>query len=356
MKYYDWNTTLSYNADVTMVVGGRGIGKTYGIRLQLIRDYLKNGSKFVELVRNKADLSGFVSGYFSRIDSNNEFPDYMFNAEGGYAYIAKKLSKKEKNKQLKPKWELCGYYLSMSKAQKVKRNTYDKVKRIILDEAIIDKRLSPYDRYLPNEFSILANLVDTTSREIPNTPDKKRPRVILLGNAVDLLNPYFQRYKIYEPKYGYTWHDSKNMLLHYVKDEEYAKAKMEDTVAGRMLSGTLDGVISAANTFYMGTEDFVFKKPKNAKFSFGVVYKERQYGIWMDDLNGYLYVNTNIPNNSKVVFALTANDNRVNYIMAQRMEKALKGFIDMYYMGIVRFETQYIKESFIEILNLFGVR
>ena len=356
MKYYDWNNTLSYDADVTMVVGGRGIGKTYGARLQFVRDYLKNESRFVELVRNKSDLSAFVNGYFSRIVSNNEFPDYIFNAEGNKAYIAKKLSKKEKNKNLKPKWEIIGHFLAMSQAQKVKRNTYDNVKRIMLDEAIIDKRLSPYDRYLPNEYSILANLVDTTSREIPGTPKKKRPRVLLLGNAVDLVNPYFQRYKIYEPRFGYTWHDGKTMLLHYVKDEEYAKEKMENTVAGRMLAGTLDGVIAAANTFYMGTEDYVFKKPKNAKFYFGIVYKETQYGVWLDDLEGYYYVNMNIPNNARPVFALTASDNRVNYIMAQRMEKALKGFIDMYYIGIVRFETQYVKENFIEILNLFGVR
>lgn len=356
MKYYDWNNTLSYDADVTMVVGGRGIGKTYGARLQFVRDYLKNESRFVELVRNKSDLPGFVNGYFSRIVSNNEFPDYIFNAEGSTAYIAKKLSKKEKNKNLKPKWEVMGYFLALSKAQKVKRNTYDNVKRIMLDEAIIDKRLSPYDRYLPNEYSILASLVDTTSREIPGTPKKKRPRVILLGNAVDLVNPYFQRYKIYEPKFGYTWHDGKTMLLHYVKDEEYAKAKMEDTVAGRMLAGTLDGVISAANTFYMGTEDYVFKKPKYAKFYFGIIYKETQYGVWIDEKEGYYYVNMNIPNNASPIFALTASDNRVNYIMARRMETALKGFIDMYYIGIVRFETQYIKENFIEILNLFGVR
>ena len=355
MKYYDWNNTLSYDADVTMVIGGRGIGKTYGIRLQCVRDYLKNRKRFVALVRNKTDLPAFVSGYFSRIVSNEEFPDYLFKAEGSKAYIAKKITDEDGN-TVKPNWEVCGYFLSLTQAQKVKPNTYDRVRRIIFDEAIIDKRLSPYDRYLPNEYGIIASLVDTTSREIPGTPKKDAPRLVLLGNAVDLINPYFQRYRIYEPKFGYTWHDNKNMLLHYVKDDKYAKEKTENTVAGRMLAGTIDGNISAANEFYIGTEDFVYQKPKNSKFSFGVVYKERKYGVWLDDNEGYYYVNMNIPNNSHPVFALTASDNRVNYIMAKRMETALKGFVEMYYLGIVRFETQYIKESFIEILNLFGVR
>ena len=67
MKYYDWNLTLSYDADVTMVVGARGIGKTYGLRLQFIRDFLKDGSRFVELTRHQKQLSDFTSTYFDRI-------------------------------------------------------------------------------------------------------------------------------------------------------------------------------------------------------------------------------------------------------------------------------------------------
>ena len=29
-EYYDWHKTLSYDADVTMVIGARGVGKTFG--------------------------------------------------------------------------------------------------------------------------------------------------------------------------------------------------------------------------------------------------------------------------------------------------------------------------------------
>ena len=76
--YYDWNKTLSYDADVTMVVGARGIGKTYGLRLQFIRDWIKDGSRFVELVRHKNELSDFSATYFNRIEENDEFPDYVF--------------------------------------------------------------------------------------------------------------------------------------------------------------------------------------------------------------------------------------------------------------------------------------
>ena len=62
--FYDWHKTLSFDADVTMVIGPRGIGKTFGLRYQCIKDFLKDGSRFVEVCRFKAELSGVSDGYF----------------------------------------------------------------------------------------------------------------------------------------------------------------------------------------------------------------------------------------------------------------------------------------------------
>lgn len=353
MKYYDWNQTLSYDADVTMVVGARGIGKTYGLRLQFIRDFLKDGSRFVELCRHQKQLPDFAGSYFVRIIENDEFPDYIFRTTNRYAYIAKRVPEGDK-----PKWQICGYFGAMTAAQDMKKQTFSKVKRILLDEAIIDKRIDRYHRYLANEYSVLANIVDSVSRERPDTDYSMRPRVYLLGNACDLLNPYFGVYGIgEEPKVGYSWHGGKTMLLHYLKDAEYAEKKNMDTVAGRMLDNTLDGLVASANEFLRQSNDFVFEKPKNAKFQMGIVYLEKQYGIWVDDKEGYYYVNRKIPKNtSNPIFALTASDNKVNYIAAKKAEVALRNFTELYYLGIVRYETALIKTEFIEILNLFGVR
>ena len=66
-EFYDWAKTLSYDADVTMVIGARGIGKTFGLRRQCIRDFLKDGSRFVEITRYNNELSGVSDGYFNRL-------------------------------------------------------------------------------------------------------------------------------------------------------------------------------------------------------------------------------------------------------------------------------------------------
>lgn len=352
MRYYDWNKTLSYDADVTMVVGARGIGKTYGLRLQFIRDYLNNGNRFVELTRHAKQLSGFTGSYFVRMIENNEFPNYVFRTDTKYAYIAQRPKGDEK-----PKWEICGYFGALTMAQEMKKWTFSRVKRILLDEAVIDKRIDRYHRYLSNEFSILANVVDSVSRERPDTDAGSRPHVYLLGNACDLLNPYFAVYDVGEPKEGFSWHANKTMILHYVKDAEYAEAKTADTVAGRMLNRTIDGLIASGNEFIKQSNDFVFKKPKHAKFQMGIVYQGNRYGIWLDELNGYYYISRKIPKNTeKPIFALTAEDNKINYIAAKKAESALQGFVELYYLGIVRYESAIIKTEFYDILALFGVR
>ena len=80
-EFYDWAKTLSYDADVTMVIGARGIGKTFGLRRQCIRDFLKDGSRFVEITRYNNELSGVSDGYFNRLSELPEFGDYMFKTD-----------------------------------------------------------------------------------------------------------------------------------------------------------------------------------------------------------------------------------------------------------------------------------
>lgn len=349
-NFYDWNQTLAYDADVTMVVGMRGIGKTYGIRLQAVRDFINNGYTFVELVRHKTELSGVTMGYFDRIESNEEFPNKVFKTDNNMAFIADKPQGDEK-----PDWQLLGYFLAMSQHQQIKKRTFDKVKRIILDEAILDKR-DRYHHYLPREFTILASIVDTVSRERADVKGIK-PRVYLLGNALDVMNPYFMNYNIGVPKRGYSWHKNKTMILHYAEDAEYSQAKAKDTVAGRMLAGTEEGGIANQNTFAKLNDDFIMKKTKSAKFTFGVVYNGTDFAIWTDWQNGYYFVTDKIPKNTdKPVFTLTLDENRFNYIAARRAETMLQGFTEMHYAGCIRYESIPIREKFKEILTIFGVR
>ena len=355
--FYDWHKTLSYDADVTMVIGARGVGKTFGLRRQCIRDFLKDESRFVEVVRFKTELSGVADGYFNRLQDLPEFDGYLFKTDARYGWIAKiPPHADEDKKKPKPDWKLMTYFIALSDAQKMKKRTFDKVRRIIFDESILESS-DRYHNYLPNEFGILANLVDTVSRERADT-DSIRPRLYLLGNACDLSNPYFAAYGVgTDLKFGYRWYARKTFLPHYVEAGEYGREKLTGTVAGRMMRGTMAAKIAVSNEFVGTSDEFVAKKPTRAKFSFGIRCNGKLFGIWVDTQGGLYYVTAKVPENtSQPIYALTAEDNRINYIAARSASKTLSYFKEVYYMNLIRYQTVAVKRDFMdEVLTKFGI-
>lgn len=348
-EYYDWEKTLSYDADVTMVVGNRGIGKTFGLRMQCIDDFLKRGWRFCEIVRYKNELSSVSDGYFNRLERQERFSGYMFKTDARYGYISPRDLEK-------PDWRLLCYFVALTDMQKLKKQTFDNVRRLIFDEGVLE-RTDRYHHYLPNEFVTLANMVDTVSRERADT-DGIKPRVYILGNACDIANPYFNAYGVgTEIHHGYTWYSHKTFLLHYVRDSEYARDKASGTVAGRMLAGTDAGRVSIDNEFVTISRDFIEGKSRTARFSFGVVADGRKFGIWADSVQGRYYVTKAIPSDMEErIYYLTAADGRINYMAASKASPAMRVFGEAYYMGILRYESLQVKMDFMRVLQLFGIR
>lgn len=351
--YYDWDKTLSYDADVTMVVGARGVGKTFGLRLQFVRDWLRDGSRFVEIARYKSEIPDVARNYFDRIVELGMFPGYVFRTDGKTAYIAEAPDDPDG----RPDWRVIGYFVALTEMQKTKKRTFSNVRRLLLDEATVNMS-DRYHGYLAHEFELLANIVDSCSRERADDAAGRRPHVYLLSNACDLVNPYFVRYGIDRvPDEGYSWYAGKTFLLHYLRDDSYAEAKRADTVAGRMLQGTAEERVASFNDFGNGGDDFVEPKPPYCDFYFGFVWRGERFGIWYDDLSGNFWITGKIPNNtSRPVFALSRADNGINLMMVRRSNKSLQQIVDLAMYNQIRFDTVGRRERFYEAMHLFGIR
>lgn len=352
-EFYDWPQTFSYDADVTMVIGARGLGKTFGLRAQFVRDWKKDGSRFVEICRFKNELSDVADGYFQRVGELPEFKDLEFKTDARCAYVC---YRGDTNQRGKPDWKVIGYFVAMSESQKKKKKTFDKVRRIVLDEAILDRN-DRYHTYMRNEWELLAGIVDTTSREREDT-DCVRPRVYLLGNACNIANPYFAHFHVSaDIKFGYRWYGNKTFLLHYVDSADYSREKATGTVAGRMLAGTSEGNVNISNEFVTVGTEFVARKPSRARFMFALVLNGRKYAIWVDDTEGLYYVCNKVPRNTQQpIYTLTRADSTVNYIAARRADRVLQTFVNMWYMGLMRYESVEVKTGFESVLELFGIR
>ena len=185
----------------------------------------------------------------------------------------------------------------------------------------------------------------------------------LLGNACDLANPYFAAYGVgTDLRFGYRWYSKKTFLLHYVDAGEYANEKLEGTVAGRMMRGTSAARVAISNEFVGVGKEFVRRKPSRAKFYFGIKCDGKTFGVWCDLKGGLYYVTPRLPRDAEredsryPIYALTAADNKINYIAARRADKTLSYFSEMYYLNLVRYDSVQTKSDFMNVLSMFGIR
>lgn len=351
-NFYNWQETFSRqvgtNGEFCLVIGARGIGKTFGLRLQCVKDFLKDGSRFCEISRNAAEIPLIMAGYFDKLQAKNFFTEFEFKTEKQAAYI-RRIPLDEDSAE---EWELIGYFVSLTQFQRDKKRTFANVKRIIFDEAILDRK-DKHHRYLANEFSIFANVVNTILREELGQPTKGK--IYLLGNSCDLCAPYLFNLGVKKaPEYGYTYFNNKHTLLHYVEATQAAERE-RNTLVGRMLAGSEEAKIMFNNEFLNAHDEFIEDKTSVAKFVYGIKYRSMKFGVWLDYSQGMFYVNEQIPKNNNNVFTLTKSDATINYNAARKTNERLQVLIDCFYIGAVRYSSPAIREAFLEVLTFFGV-
>lgn len=346
------------DASLNLIIFERRRGKTFGLREQMLRDYLANGERHVAIVRHKDDIQVVANGYFDDVAEKTgdeklkrKLADYEFLTQGSTVKIRRKSDDAKKRN----KWDTILTVIPLSKADRYKQITLHKLRRVAFDEALIDKKLNPYSRYLPNEFAILQNVIGTLERYAdPDSSGRCRLRVYLMGNAVDLTNAYFAALGINEPPaFGSRWLANKTWFFCYPDPADFAPLPPEKSIAAGMGERTSD----YGNVFDASTTDFIEKKTRTAKFAFGVVYRGESFGVWADYNRGLYFINTKIPKDTPLpVYALSTDDNKPNYIVAKRANKTLQGLADLYCYGILRYDTPATREHFDSVLSLFGVR
>lgn len=344
-QFFEWGPVFSRQAPITMVVGARGLGKTYGLRKACIDEFLRKGLRFVEVSRFKSEQRAVSKGYFSRVSA--EFPGCEFEVRGNEGFVCRGTN--EKGKKI---WEKICFFVSLTELQTAKKRTFDKVHRVIFDEAVID-RADRFHRYLEGEWELLANLIDSVSRE--RSESTIHPQLFLLGNAVDLSNPFFQRIGLMEePSTGFHWYLRKLFLLVVPEASEYSRAKEEQTLAGRMLAGTAAGEAANWNRFSSEFSGVIAPKPSSARFEVGLRWKEQEFGLWFDDHEGRYYVTSRIPPHGRCL-ALSIGQVAVNVPLVQKNASFLKSIVSLASIDGLRFESLGLRSQFFTACGLLNL-
>ena len=333
--FYNPERIISYNALLNIVIGERGVGKTYGFKKFIVNRFLNKHKQFAYIRRYDTDLEASVGNtndnkFFEQIRS--EFPDSEF-----------KISKSKKVRKLYIDNKLCGYALPLSAADSLKSSSYENVDTIIYDEFMLKEGSSQH--YLRNEPEIILDLIETIGR-------LRDIRIYCLGNAISSTCPlmaYFDLTLPYNTDIK-TFKDG-TIAVEYIKNEKYREVKKASRF-GKLIDGTKYGKYAIDNEFLTDSKAFIKKKDKFAKFYFILYVNGRQYGIWRDFTNGYMYVSNDIDPNCPIKFAIHEEDHNESTVFAKvRSNFWFKQIINHYRMARLCFENQAVKNMFMQELN-----
>lgn len=344
--YYDGGPLWSRNAVISMVVGGRSMGKTYWAKAKFIDLYLEHGYQWVYLRRHANTLDEFRKDGGAKLlsDVADEFPQHEMRVKGDLIQIRLKVDEEEK---VKNQWQTMGYLMSLASFMQYKGTAYDAVRYILFDEFIREARGKAIDRYLADEVGTFYSLY--------NTIDRMRDvvRVYMTANAGDLVNPYFMTWKIGKPPAGFSRYNNGLICLEYG-----GSAKFMDHARGskfaQLIQGSSYEAFAIENKFINDTPEFIAGKPAGARCNAALSYLGKDYGVWRDIASGNMYVTGWAPKDAPC-YALMRADMRPNVILLKRTEGLLRAWADMYRYGMMYFDSPMTKAAWSELMGLLGI-
>lgn len=295
-KYYNFAPVLSYNAIYNFVVGGRGIGKSYGAKKRAIDDAIKRGREFIYLRRYTKELTSSRDTFMADIE--HLYPEHDFRTHNGklqYTAFVDPDSfedESEYNKALKARdWTTAGHFIALVTAQHKKSVAYPNVYTIIYDEFIIEKGAL---RYLPSEHVAFNNFYSTVDRW------NDRVKVLFLANSVSIMNPYFIAYDIVpEPGREFVKRGGGFVVAHFPDSDEFAN-DVYQTRFGRFISGTEYADYAVGNTFADNNDSLIEVKGAKARYQFTLECLTGTFSVWYAMGNNTFYVQEKLPKEQEV--------------------------------------------------------
>ena len=333
--FYDYQKVLSYNAFLNIIIGERGVGKTYGAKKYVINRWIKKHKQFVYIRRYETDLESSIGStgdnkFFEQV--KNEFPEHEF-----------KINKSKKVRKLIMDNQVIGYAIPLSSADSLKSSTYDNVETIIYDEFMLKEGSSQH--YLRNEPEMILDIIETVGR-------LKDVKIFLLGNAISSTAPIMTYFDLSLP-YNSDIKLFKNglILVNYIKNEAYRKVK-KSTKFGKLIEGTRYSKYAIDNEFLSDSKSFI-KRKGECRFYFIFILNNKTYGVWRDK-EDYIYVSDDIDPNCPMKFALDIENHDESTILLKiRNNPYFVTIISHYRFGKLCFESQAIKNNVMSSLSKY---
>lgn len=311
--YWTPKKILSYDPYLATVEGGRGIGKTTNMLGYVLNDYCNNQSRFVYIRRYKPEIKQFVDPSKAPLNVIVDGVKYVGDKNGGYTCMYGD--------------DALGYAIPLSTSKSYKSSKFKNVKWIIFDEYTL-QRSSTY-RYLTDEVITFMELISTIVRTDTDY------RIILMGNNLDMFNPYYQFFNI--PLFENIYYDKEhNIVCERPKNSPQLIEAEKKTPLYTILKGTAYADYHYDNKLLVNSQGKIENKPRDCRIFIKIrINKETLYVNMYNDVKSkelklFIEVSNKVVKDDNITYTLL-EDGKNNLYYINLFRKRFSMFLQRLY-------------------------
>ena len=256
--HWSIDDVLTRQRVINIILGQRGVGKTFTTMEWCFNRYLKRGEKFIYMRRRQSEIDKAKPTLLQPFPLfSKKISDHTFKIVGDEIFIDDKS---------------CGYTVALSTSSNLKGSGYSEVSTLIYDEFLAESGVT---RELTKEMHKFYNLLESVFR-------MRDFRVLMLANTTSFNCCYRNDMHLQLP-FGtneYWMHPKKSILVQLVKNPVYEEAKMQSCLGG-IIEGTAYAEYAVYNKFYMDTNTFVKKRTGTHYEILSFAYQNKRYGLYV---------------------------------------------------------------------------
>jgi len=339
LPYLDWGPILSYQRYITMLIGGRGIGKSYGCKKVIIKDFLKNGNQFIWLRRYKEEKKIAKDGFFT--DVKEAFPGHVFTTKGNDAYIDGKLA---------------GVFFALSQVGSSKGSVkLQKPRTLVFDEYIVEVETCGANGYFYKEGNMLLNFTETFSRT------RNDFRLFILANNTSITNPLYDMFNISFKVGEIGKRVLPEIYVEQLETPEELKKMKDQTNLGKVMKKYAKDLYdyNVNNKALYGSDSKIAKVPIGAHQYMNIIDKNMVIYIYMkrDEMsrNKVFYAGLKGQKDFRLryTFDLEQASDDVIFVDKTNLSLPIRDLANVYKRGRLFFENQQVKSLLDERLKKY---
>ena len=341
-EYYDGTKLLSMldingnKPELYLCTTNRTGGKTTFFRRREINLFKKKHIKFCEIFRYNYELTDISDKIFKDI-SGLFFPHDNMRSVTRSKGVYQELFLNDMP---------CGYAIALNQADQIKKlsHLFSDVGHMFFDEF-----QSETNNYCTNEIQKLLSVHTSIARG--QGKQTRYVPVVMCGNAVSLINPYFVELGIAQ-----RLRDDTKFLRGdgYVMEQGWIQSAadaLKDSGFNRAFSRNKYVAYSAENVYLNDSRSFLEKPTGKGRYLATLRYNGCDYGIREYAEEGIIYCNDIADKTDPNKITVTTADHEINYVMLKRNDFFLNNLRYYFEQGCFRFKDLKCKDAVLKALS-----